>query len=154
VSLGPYDTGYFFAVRLETELAQGVVITGWEFSAPWGDHDVIWGEDREQILSERDQFHYSRIGSRGFSAILRDRHLLRRGYPVEGVFCGRAYRPLPESAPRNGIVCGNLTISDDTGRDVALSVKLVVVHRKVSPPKKTAVGNSIMGLFGTDTVET
>jgi hypothetical protein len=154
ISLGPYDTGYVFGLRLETEIWRGVVITGWSFTAPWGDHEVVWGEDRDKILPERDRVPYAQIGSRRFSAVLLDRHLLRRGYPEEGVFCGRAYRPLPESAPRGGIVCGAMKISDDTGRDVDLSVKLVVVHRKVRPPKKAVVGDSRIGFFGTETLET
>jgi hypothetical protein len=81
--------------------------------------------------------------------VLFDHHLLRRGYPVQGVICGRACRPLPASAPPFGVVCATLRFSDDFGSDTALSVELAVDHGKVCAPNSSRVSRTRVGLFET-----
>jgi hypothetical protein len=57
---------------------------------------------------------------------MNDRRLLARGRPVEGLVCGRAFEPIPESVASGETVHGKLSLTSDTGYTVALRITLTV----------------------------
>jgi hypothetical protein len=65
-------------------------------------------------------------------AVLNDRYLLARGRPVKGLLCGRAYQPIPEGIDVCKPVDATLSLTDDTGKTVALRIRLTV-DRSMAP---------------------
>jgi len=63
--------------------------------------------------------------------VLDEHRLLGRGYPVEGLLCGRSDQPIPESV--KGYVTAKLTLADDEGSTAALRIALTVVRRGATP---------------------
>jgi hypothetical protein len=122
--LGAARAGYVIVVRLWTNVPGGTVITKWDIVPPWQDHQVDWDYEPEDIIPKGDRAAYMDVLDSRLMAVLNDRHLLRRGYPIDGLVCGYARQPIPESC--QGAVSAKLVLVDDAGNTVALPIRLAV----------------------------
>ena len=123
---GPLQTGYLIGLRLGTDRPAGTIITEWSFVPPWPGQLVSWDYEATDIIPEGQREAYTGLLESRLMGVLNDHHLLRRGYPVEGLLCGCSYQPIPESGDLS--VSAKLTLVDDKGNAVALHLALAVVR--------------------------
>ena len=123
-SLGSERTGYVIGLHVRTDASAGTIITEWSVVPSWGDHLVSWDYAPEDIIPKGDWPAYESIVDSRLMAVLNEGHLLRRGYPIDGLLCGCSPQPIPESS--DGRVSARLTLVDDAGDTVALRIRLAV----------------------------
>jgi hypothetical protein len=126
-ALGPLQTAYLIGLRLGTDSPSGTVISEWNFAPPWPDHRVDWNHEPVDIVPKGLQEAYNSLAGPALRRVLEERRLLRRGFPVEGLLCGRSCQTIPESGGNN--VSAQLTFVDDRGHTVALRIALQVIRR-------------------------
>jgi hypothetical protein len=90
---------------------------------------IDWGYEAEDIVPKQDYGVYDRFFDSRLSAVLNDHRLLRRGYPVEGLLCGRSCQSMPELGENNAIA--QLKLIDDRGTAVSVSITLEVISKRV-----------------------
>ena len=125
IDFGAGSFGYVIAVAVGTDLSGGIVISDWSFVAPW-DHYISWDYEPCDVVPKRDHCIYNGLFNSRLSSVINDRRLLARGRPVEGLLCGCAFEPIPESVASGETVHGKLTLTDDAGSTVALRITLTV----------------------------
>jgi hypothetical protein len=130
---GPMDTGFLIGLRLGTDRPSGTIITEWNFDPPWRDLSICWDFEAQDFIPKRDHEVYASLFDSRLMAVLNDHRLLRRGYPVDGLLCGCAHQPIPESVDHS--VSAKFTLVDDAGNTVALRIALAVVRRAATRPK-------------------
>jgi hypothetical protein len=123
-------TGYLVTLGVGTNLPGGNLISDWTFEMPWPEL-ISWDYDPVDISPSQCHLYGPLINSR-LSAALKGRSPLTRGYPVEGVLCGRAEQPIPESFANAAMIDAQLGLTDDTGHTATLRVPLRV-HRAGTP---------------------
>jgi hypothetical protein len=121
------DTGWVIPLRLSTDGSSGTVITGLDLELPWQNHDIDWGCEPEDVIPERDRDVYKHLFKSRLRGVLLERRLIRRGYPVEGVLCGRSSQPIGKSS--HGAIRAELRLTDDRGNTVPLRIELNVDTR-------------------------
>jgi hypothetical protein len=126
----PTHQGYWIGLRLSTDCAAETTIAEWSFVPPWPDIPIFWDSEPRDVIPKLHLGAYRHLLDSPLMAVLNDRRLLRRGYPVEGLLCGYSYQPIPETGDRS--VSAKLNFVDDKGNTAALSVTLAVVG-----PRKT-----------------
>jgi hypothetical protein len=129
-ALGPLQTAYVIGLYLETGRPSGTVIAEWSFVPPWQDHMVSWEYEPLDIIPKGHRGDYRSLLDSRLMAVLDERRLVRRGYPVEGLLCGCSPQPVPASG--DGLVSAQLTLADDRGNRVALRIALTVIRRAAS----------------------
>lgn len=120
--LGPCDAGWVIPLVLRTDRPSGTFITGWSFELPWKGHDIHWGYEPEDIIPKKHQDDYKHLFDSRLTGVLNEGRLIRRGYPVEGLLCGRSYKPIGESV--HGFISAKLSFTDDLGNLVPLCIDL------------------------------
>jgi hypothetical protein len=125
IDFGAGTIGYVIGVAVGTDLPGGIVISDWSFVAPW-DHYISWDYEPRDVVPKRDHCIYNGLFNSRLSGVMNDRRLLARGRPVEGLVCGRAFEPIPESVASGETVHGKLSLTSDTGYTVALRITLRV----------------------------
>ena len=124
--LGPLDAAYIIGIRIGTDIPSGIIIADWTFDLP-GEIPINWWDYEPcDVVPKRDHHIYSHLFRSRLSAVLNERRLLARGRPVEGLVCGRAFEPIPESVASGETVHGKLSLTSDTGYTVALPITLRV----------------------------
>lgn len=94
---GPH-TAYAIALRVGTDLPSGAIITDYTLIPPWSDHLINWDYEPRDVLPDYKLHDYSAlVKSSRLPGVLNDRENLYRGRAVEGLLCGRAWKPIPES---------------------------------------------------------
>jgi hypothetical protein len=133
-ALGPIDTGYVIALRLATDRPSGTIITHWSFELPWPDHDIVWGYEPEEVIPKEHQEVYRSFFKSRLRKVLEDRHVMRLGYPVDGLLCGRSYQPVGESS--HGFISAKLSFTDYLGNTVGLRIDSLNIntHSKANWP--------------------
>jgi hypothetical protein len=130
-AINQFQTGFVVGLRLWTDRPSGTVITEWSFTPPWEDHRIEWDYEPLEIIPEWDRGAHTDLLDSRLMGVLDDHRLLMRGYPIEGLLCGRSDQPIPESVA--GHVTAKLTLSDDEGSTAALRIALNVVRRAAIP---------------------
>jgi len=130
-AINQFQTGFVVGLRLWTDRPSGTVIREWSFTPPWEDHRIGWGYEPLEIIPEWERGAYMNLLDSRLMAVLDEHRLLGRGYPVEGLLCGRSDQPIPESV--KGYVTAKLTLADDEGSTAALRIALTVVRRGATP---------------------
>ena len=125
-ALGPLQTVYVIGLRLETDRSTGTVISEWSVVPPWPNDLVEWGYEPRDIIPNGDMGAYRSLLDSRLMGVLNERRLLRRGYPVEGLLCGRSCQSIPESGDNR--VSARLTLVDDRGNWVPLRIALEVIR--------------------------
>jgi hypothetical protein len=123
-TLGFNQTGYVISLRLSTELPRGVVITDWNFLPPWQNHLINWEYDPLDIIPKRDREDYKSLLDFRLMRVLNNHWVLKRGHPVEGLICGCAYQPIPESSGAS--VPARINLVDEAGNTITLCFGLAV----------------------------
>lgn len=137
-ALNQFQTGFVVALRLWTDRSSGTTFSDWRFDPPWTDHLVNWDYEPVDIIPETDRDAYTSLLDSRLMGVLNKHRLLRRGYPVEGLLCGRSDQPIPESV--EGYVTAKLTLADDKGNVVALRIALAVVRTAASRLHRSPTG--------------
>jgi hypothetical protein len=137
-ALGPMDTGWVIPVRLATDRPSGTVITGWDLELPWQNHAIDWDCEPEDVIPNRDLDVYKHLFKSRLRGVLLERRLIRRGYPVERVLCGRSLLPMGKSS--HGSISANLSFTDDRGNTVPLCIDL-----NVHTPRHSNAGRLLGG---------
>ena len=132
-ALGPLDTGYVIALRLGTDRSSGTIITDWTFEPPWQDHVINWDYEPEDIIPKKHQDDYKSLFKSRLMEVLNEGPVIRRGYPVDGVLCGRSFQRIGESS--HGFVFAKLSFTDDLGNTVPLRVDLSVDRLALKRPR-------------------
>jgi len=127
-----YDSGaggttYVIAFVIGTDRSSGVVISEWSFAPPWEQY-VSWDYHARDVVPRQDHPAYEHLFDSRLSAVLHERHLLTRGYPVAGLLCGRALESIPATVDRSAPARGELSLTTDTGSTTTLRIKLPI-HR-------------------------
>ena len=128
--LGPMDTGYVIALRLATDRPTGTVINDWSVEPPWEGHRINWGCELEEAIPKKARGVYKSLFESRLAGVLNESRLIRRGYPVDGVFCGRSYHPIGKSS--HGFISAKLSLTDDLGNTVPLRIELKITRRRYS----------------------
>jgi hypothetical protein len=117
-------TGYIIALRVATDRSRGAVVTSFEFVPPWPGHEIDWDYDLESVMPKSKLHIYEEfIGSR-LPAVLKERTLLSRGRPVDGLLCGGAGAPIPKDCQRDVPAMALITLVDDLGECVVSDIDL------------------------------
>jgi hypothetical protein len=145
-AIGPLQTGYVIGLRLGTDCPSGTIITDWSFVPPWPDQQIIWDYEAWDIIPEGQREAYAGLLKSRLMRVLNDRRLLSRGHPVKGLLCGCSSQPIPESGEDH--VRGKLTLFDNEGNQVALSIALTVVRPTATRSKTflTRAGRRFQGV--------
>jgi hypothetical protein len=91
---------------------------------------ICWDYEAWDIIPEGHRGAYRGLLKSHLIGVLNDHRLLSRGHPVEGLLCGCSSQPIPESG--QGHISGKLTLFDNEGNKVALSIALTVVRPAVT----------------------
>jgi hypothetical protein len=129
-TLGPVQTAYLVCLRLDTDSSSGTVINEWRFEPPWRDHRVEWSHEPVDMIPKRMREACSSLVGPALGRVLHQRRLLRRGYPVEGLLCGRSCQSIPELGGH--VAFARLTLIDDRGNTVRLRIALQVIRRAIT----------------------
>jgi len=121
-AVGPLLTVYAIGLRLSTDRSSGTTFTDWSFDSPWADHLVSWNHEPLDIIPERDRDEYMSLLNPRLMRVLDGHHLLKRGYPVEGLLCGCSSQPVPETSKI--FVFGKLTLVDHVGYTIVTRIAL------------------------------
>ena len=54
-------TGYVIALRVGTDRPRGAIVTSYDLDPPWPDHEIRWGYDPGDLLSECSVHDYSKL---------------------------------------------------------------------------------------------
>jgi hypothetical protein len=150
-AFGPMDTGLVIPLRLSTDGSSGTVITGLNLELPWPNHDIDWGCEPEDVIPKEHRDVYKHLFKSRLRGVLLERRLIRRGYPVEGVLCGRSSQPMGESS--YGSISANLSFTDDRGNTVPLCIDLNVHTLRHSNAGRLLGGKARHRLFIEDQVD-
>lgn len=118
--LGPLLTGFILGLRLATSRSSGTIISQWTFVPPWDDHLVSWDYEPKDIIPQEHLHVYKPLLRSRLIGILSESRLLKRGYPVTGILCGRSDQPIGVSIHNR--VTAKLILNDDLGNSVKLRV--------------------------------
>jgi hypothetical protein len=121
-AFGPRDTGYVIAIRLGTDRPSGTVIKDWSFELSGPDHFIFWDYKPEDIIPKKYRDDYSGLLKPRLMKVLNEGRKIPRGYPVEGVLCGRSFQPIEESSL--GVISAKLSFTDDLGNTIGLCIEL------------------------------
>ena len=127
-AINPMQTNYLIGLRLRTDRPGGTVISDWSFMPPWQDHWVNFDYDPEEFIREENPKTYRTLVDGRLMRVLNEGVVLKRGYPVEGLVYSCSYQPIPESGGGRS-VSSKLTLVNDVGNTVAVSIALTVVLR-------------------------
>jgi hypothetical protein len=122
--LGPLDAGWVIPLRLRTDRRSGTIISDLDFEPPWKGHAVDWECEPEEIIPKKHLDEYRSLVNSRLMKVLNEGCLIRRGYPVEGLLCGRSYQPIGESY--QGFLSAKLSFTDNRGNMVPLCINLSV----------------------------
>lgn len=145
-AFGPRSTGYVIALRLRTDRASGTIIRGWRFEPPWPDHFIDWDYEPEDVIPRKHLDVYKSLLESRLMGVLNEGRLIRRGYLVDGVLCGRSYQPIGES--RHGVVSAKLTLVDDLETQSHLCINLNVDTHSYSTGSRLSGRETRQRFFG------
>ena len=132
--LGPFDTGWVIPVGLRTDRQSGTIISHVNFEHPWQHHDIDWECEPEDIIPEKDQVDYKHLFKSRLKGGRNQHRLIRCGCPVEGILCGRLVQPIGEYS--HGFISAKLSVTDDLGNTVPLSMKLSLFRLRLSSARR------------------
>jgi hypothetical protein len=143
------NTAYLVALRIGTELSR-TVIHDFRLVPPWPDHKIDWDYDLEGIVPKGTFRTHERLVRSRLRSVLIDGRLLYRGVPVEGLLCGRAWAPIPESWTRDTPATAEIVLVDDAGTEVRAPIKLRLyrVKRQNGQMRKTTAAQDWEGSHG------
>lgn len=144
LDFGDGGFAYIIALAIGTDLSRGNVIADWTFVPPWDQQHINWDYDASEIGPLRDRCVYKGLSNDRLSAVLNDRRLLTRGCAVEGLLCGFALEPIPESDAGKKIARAQLNFTDDMGCTVTLPIPFTIDH---SMAQKTRMPTGSRRLF-------
>jgi hypothetical protein len=121
-ALGRLETRYVIALRLGTDRPSGTIIKNWSLESPWQDHVIDWDYEPADIIPKNDQDEYRSLVNSRLMKVLNEGRLIRRGYPVDGLLCGRSFQPIGESS--HGVIPAKLSFTDDLENTVPLCIDL------------------------------
>jgi hypothetical protein len=125
-AVGPLRTDYLIGLRLWTDNPSGTIITNWRFVAPWPNQVMCWDYEPLDVIPKNNRGPYMDLLDSPLMGVLNERRLLTRGYPIEGLLCGRSSQPIPDSFDRS--VAALLELTDDRGSLVDVRLNLIVVE--------------------------
>ena len=133
----PSQAVWVIGLRLGTDRPGGIVITEWDVVPPWPTDLVDWDYEPQDTIPKRDLDQYEGLLDSPLMGVLNEHRLLRRGYPVEGLLCGRSWQSIPESGGDRVPV--RLTLVDDRGSRVEHRMALIVIRESGtrSPSSRT-----------------
>jgi hypothetical protein len=124
--LGPCDAAFVIALSIGTEIRSGIIVSDWSFVLPW-DQFVRWDYSPRDVVPQQDHGAYKHLFDSPLSAVLNERRILTRRRPVEGLLCGRAFEPFPESLAGGETVHAEFTVTDaESGRTATSPITLRV----------------------------
>ncbi len=134
--LGPLDLAFVIGIRIGTDIPSGIVIScwDWKFDDRW-DPPIDWDWEPRDVVPKSDHEAYAHLFKSRVSAVLNDRRLVAHGYPVQGLLCGRAFEPLPESFAHAQTVHATFRVTDDRSCSATLPITLTVHRRSASALK-------------------
>jgi len=139
------STGYAIALRVGTDLSRGAIITGRRLVPPWPDHEINWDCDPEGVLPKSKLQDFAEIVESRLPGVMNEGRLLYRGRPVEGLWCGRVWTPIPASSPRDRPAMAEIILVDGSGGRVRAPIQLTICRgrRDASRMRESTVSRDL-----------